>query len=217
MNFTFNTDSLDGRNSLVKNYQNLSALTGVAFTIGEKPSVGLLLANASGYDASYAGATVSATLGQPGGLPVAISFPTWTAATNGWTGTLDLTGDILAQMFSANQTYLELILEFSFALAGKIFKRSTPVVIYASNSILTSLDSMTGLFSIGNGVSTGSVTGLNLAIAPRKVVATVLTPAGGFVMSVVVDNSTITADGFTFNLSGVTDSANYKLSYILNF
>lgn len=141
----------------------------------------------------------------------------------GWTCTLSFTSTALIQMFTPGQPYIYETLEFSFTAGSATFKYSCQLKIYASIAALSgggtgvNPDSMSGIFSIGNGVATGTVTALNLPSVPRSIEATVLTPAGGFVLAVSIDFSTITTDGFTFNLSGLTDQTGYKLSYTLTF
>lgn len=71
-----------------------------------------------------------------------------------------------------------------------------------------------GTYSINNGVDSGSVTGLGLAYVPSQCLLTVRIPVGGLLLFPVCIGAP-TADGFDFSLSGVTDSANYKLDYTL--
>ena len=71
-----------------------------------------------------------------------------------------------------------------------------------------------GMVALGNGVESGSVAGLGLAYVPSAVTVTVIVPANGLMIFATVQGNP-TADGFDFLLSGITDSANYKLSYIL--
>lgn len=73
----------------------------------------------------------------------------------------------------------------------------------------------TGTVSLASGVFEGSVSGLALDEAPSRVIVTVRRPANGLAIFACVDDGTLTVDGFTFQLSGITDSANYKLDYIL--
>lgn len=153
----------------------------------------------------------------------AVYQSTWDTLTNGWIGTLDFSTAALFQLFTLGQPYINEILEFTFTGDGETFKYSCPITVNASVAAVTGSgtgiapDSMSGTWTIGNGVSTGTVTGLGLATAPRGIEATVLTPAGGFVMAVTVDYSTITTDGFTFNLSGQTNTGTYRLFYTLIF
>ena len=71
-----------------------------------------------------------------------------------------------------------------------------------------------GTLALGNGVSDGSVTGLDLDDAPTAVLLTVQIPSGGGVLLAVLVGAP-TTDGFDFALSGMTDSTNYKLHYYL--
>lgn len=67
--------------------------------------------------------------------------------------------------------------------------------------------------NLADGVSTGTVTGLALTFTPTHCIFQVESPAGGEVMFAVLVRDTLTADGFSFYLSGNTDSANYRLHY----
>lgn len=70
-------------------------------------------------------------------------------------------------------------------------------------------------FNIPSGVSSGTITGLALPFFPGQVITTVLRNSGGQLMWATVNNSSITQDGFSFDLSGVTDAADYVLDYIV--
>ena len=74
-----------------------------------------------------------------------------------------------------------------------------------------------GTFSIGNLADSGTVTGLNLAssVIPRRIFPKVRKPAGGLNMFANIVDGTMTQDGFDFTLSGETDSADYKLDYLI--
>jgi len=74
-------------------------------------------------------------------------------------------------------------------------------------------DEMTASTPIPNGVDTFSVTGLALPAIPARVLPHVRITSGGLVLHANVVNGTITTDGFTVQLSGVTDSADYILDY----
>lgn len=72
-----------------------------------------------------------------------------------------------------------------------------------------------GTASIPSGADTLTLTGLaNMGGVPSQIVCTVRKPAAGDfnLVATVLDNS-ITATGFTVELSGVTDKAGYKLDY----
>jgi hypothetical protein len=64
--------------------------------------------------------------------------------------------------------------------------------------------------SIGSGVTSGTVTGLALPFTPTKLQLTMLIPDGGLLI-LVAAGSAPTADGFSWLLTGTTDSANYKI------
>ena len=70
-----------------------------------------------------------------------------------------------------------------------------------------------GKFNIPNAVSSGAVTGLALGYTPTSVALTVQSPSSNVLIPALT--STPTSDGFAFALSGTTDSANYKLCYLV--
>lgn len=70
-----------------------------------------------------------------------------------------------------------------------------------------------GQFSIPNGVSQVTVTGLALGFTPSTVVASVAKPAGGDNLFATVQQASITDDGFVADLSGTTPATGYILSY----
>ncbi len=63
-----------------------------------------------------------------------------------------------------------------------------------------------------SGATGGTVTGLALGAIPRSVLLTVQGPLGGLTLAASV-TGTPSADGFTFALTGATDSADYTLYY----
>lgn len=72
-----------------------------------------------------------------------------------------------------------------------------------------------GSVQIPLGASGGTVTGLNLNFTPRIPTLTVSGPTNGLVMTANVQGD-MTTDGFTYVLSGVTDSSEYVLNYELS-
>ena len=73
-----------------------------------------------------------------------------------------------------------------------------------------------GTKTIDDASNAGTVSGLGItSFAPTKVVATVRIPVGGLVIAAVVVDGTVSKSGFDFILTGLTDSANYKLDFIM--
>ena len=73
-----------------------------------------------------------------------------------------------------------------------------------------------GTKAIDDASNSGTVSGLGItSFAPTKVVATVRIPVGGLVVGAVVVDGTVSKAGFDFVLTGLTDSANYKLDFIM--
>jgi len=72
-----------------------------------------------------------------------------------------------------------------------------------------------GQVTLGSGVQDGSITGLGLSYTPTSCQAWIQRPAGSLNLQVYPLSGTITADGFDFELSGITDSTSYTLVYEL--
>lgn len=155
----------------------------------------------------------------------AVFQTSWTQSSDskGWTGTLSFTSAALIQLFTPGQPYIDETLEFKLtAVDGSVSKYSCPIKIYNSVTQVAGVGSgtpvsLTGIASIGNGADQGTVSGLNLLTAPRGVEISVMVPTGGLNIFATVDIGSITTGGFTFNLSGVTDSSGYKMLYTLIF
>lgn len=64
--------------------------------------------------------------------------------------------------------------------------------------------------TIGNGISSGTVSGLGLSAAPTAVVLTVQRQTGNENLWATI-TSPPTADGFNYELNGTTDAADYVL------
>ncbi len=69
--------------------------------------------------------------------------------------------------------------------------------------------------TIPNGASNGTVTGLNLGFTPSKIDVSVITCDLNSLVLVVNATDSLSADGFTYSLSGTTDGPCYKISYTL--
>jgi len=85
--------------------------------------------------------------------------------------------------------------------------------------LATFIDTATGVhgtLALGNGVSDGSVEGLDLDDAPTSVLLTVQSPVGGGVIAAAIIGAP-TTDGFDFALTGMTDATTYVLHYHLFF
>jgi len=72
-----------------------------------------------------------------------------------------------------------------------------------------------GTWDLSSGVDSGSVIGLGLNFTPVRAILQVEIPAAGVLMFAVPIRDSLSADGFSFQLSGLTDSINYRLHYIL--
>jgi hypothetical protein len=72
-----------------------------------------------------------------------------------------------------------------------------------------------GTLALGSGVDSVAVTGLGLASVPAQVLVTVRKLTGGLNLFATVRDDSITAGGFTADLSAATDAATYKLDYLV--
>jgi hypothetical protein len=86
--------------------------------------------------------------------------------------------------------------------------------LQAASSSTTVENEFIGQFEIPAGATGGTITGLNLGFIPRMVrIDAVTIPVNGIVMFANDVSGTLSADGFSFALSGITDSEGYVLKY----
>ena len=71
-----------------------------------------------------------------------------------------------------------------------------------------------GTQAIASGVDTVTVSGLGLAAVPGQVLVTMRKLTGGLNLFATVRGDSITAGGFTVDLSAATDAATYHLDYL---
>ncbi len=74
---------------------------------------------------------------------------------------------------------------------------------------------VSGSLALGNGVDSGSISGLMLSFTPSRVLLSVSRPMGGLNIEASVVSGSISNNGFQFELSGLTDSTSYVLNYVL--
>ena len=72
-----------------------------------------------------------------------------------------------------------------------------------------------GTLALGSGVDSVTVSGLALASVPAQVLVTVRKATGGLNLFAVVRGDSITAGGFTTDLSAATDATTYKLDFLV--
>jgi hypothetical protein len=71
-----------------------------------------------------------------------------------------------------------------------------------------------GTQAMASGVDSIAVTGLGLPSVPAQVLVTVRKLTGGLNLFATVRDDSVTTDGFTADLSALTDAATYKLDYL---
>jgi len=74
-----------------------------------------------------------------------------------------------------------------------------------------------GIVALGNGVSSGTVTGLALPGTPFSYQLNIKSPVNGLTLESNVVSGTETSDGFSYVLSGTTDSTLYVLAWTAAF
>lgn len=233
--FTFNTDAESPKKSLIRDYLNPSPAPMPEFTLGEGVPVNLFLASpsnpsATGYDALSGNDTleIAVGVGTPGNAPVTLQN-TWEVIEDsqnrpiGWTGVLPFNSDPLAALFTPGQPYIFATLEFQYTNANNnTVKFGSPPIVVHAEVVNTDesffANSVSGTFSIPNGVDQGTVTGLGLSAAPKSVrFSPIIKPAGGLNLFPSLVSNSLTSDGFTFTLNGATDATGYSLYYTIIF
>jgi len=88
-------------------------------------------------------------------------------------------------------------------------------LLIGGGSAIQFVQKFRGTQAIASGVDSVTLTGLGLPSVPAQVLVTVRKATGGLNLFAVVRDSSITAGGFTVDLSGVTDATTYKLDYLV--
>lgn len=70
-----------------------------------------------------------------------------------------------------------------------------------------------GTFAIPSGQDYVTVTGQTAAFTPTEVMMAIIKPSGGGNLSATLRTGTLTSAGFTADLTGETDNANYSISF----
>jgi hypothetical protein len=72
-----------------------------------------------------------------------------------------------------------------------------------------------GSAAVTSGADAVTVSGLGLPSAPAQVLVTVRKPSGGLNLFATVEDASVSASGFTADLSAATDGAGYKLDFLV--
>jgi len=88
-------------------------------------------------------------------------------------------------------------------------------LLVGGGSLTGSVQKIRGTQAIASGADTVTVSGLGLASAPGQVLVTVRKLTGGLNLFATVRDDSVTAGGFTVDLSAATDTATYKLDYLV--
>lgn len=141
----------------------------------------------------------------------------------GWTGLLSPNGLKVFQLFNGKSSISPTLeIRVTDASGNPRSYASIPFkllqTLIPTTSLSTTLEtSVDGVFAIPNGVDQVTIEDLGLTLVPRRIALVMIKPAGGLnIFPSLVDGSEST-DGFTVDLSGMTDNSNYKLGYILLF
>lgn len=221
------SEALNCSNSRVFSVTNPIPINCPEFVYGDSVPVNLYVVDGQGdYSdiSGQAGTTVKVGIGDLSSADPAWLNASWTRIANGWTGSIAPRGV---------QALLDLFLGRQFFWASLRINISDPAghprnyavlpfkllrIGISEGAAVTPPDiSMNGQFAIPNGADQVIVTGLALPAVPRRVIAGVRKASGGAnLFSSLVDGS-VTADGFTVDLDGQTDSADYILDYVIFF
>lgn len=219
------SERLDPSRAIVSSKLSPCSVAMRELVFGETINTNIYIVDGAGDFSTASGAvgsTVKVGIGIPGEDPVWLNT-SWTAITNGWNGVLDPNTQDLLDLFD-DGTAVDLRFEVQVTnAAGEPRKYcSLPIRILkrvintasATSSLTLSSD---GQVAIDNGSDTVIVSGLALQSAPRRVFTTVRKPAGGLNLFASVVSGSVSTAGFTVNLNGQTDSADYVLDYLLLF
>lgn len=88
-------------------------------------------------------------------------------------------------------------------------------LLIGGGSAVAYVQKFRGTVALGSGVDSVAVTGLGLPSMPAQVLVTMRKATGGLNLFAVVRGDSITAGGFTADLSGVTDATTYKLDFLV--
>lgn len=114
-----------------------------------------------------------------------------------------------AVLTGSNGVYLGRSSRFNYTLVGGVPETdSIPAGVELDESV-----TRRGTVNIASGATSVAVTFSTMTSTPTAV-ATVYSPSGGDQIFATIDQSTVTASGFTARLSGPTPSADYKLGYV---
>ena len=88
-------------------------------------------------------------------------------------------------------------------------------LLVGGGSLVGYVQRIRGTQAIASGVDNVTVSGLGLASAPGQVLVTMRKLTGGLNLFATVRDDSVTAGGFTVDLSAATDAATYKLDYLV--
>ncbi len=88
-------------------------------------------------------------------------------------------------------------------------------LLIGGGSAVAYVQKFRGTQALASGADSATVSGLGLPSVPAQVLVTVRKATGGQNLFAVVRGDSISAGGFTVDLSGVTDAATYKLDYLV--
>jgi len=88
-------------------------------------------------------------------------------------------------------------------------------LLIGGGSAVAYVQKFRGTQAITSGADSVTLTGLGLPSVPAQVLVTVRKAAGGLNLFATVCDGSVSAGGFTVDLSGVTDASTYKLDYLV--
>ena len=88
-------------------------------------------------------------------------------------------------------------------------------LLVGGGTLLGYVQKIRGTQAIGSGANAVAVTGLALASAPAQVLVSMRKATGGLNLFATVRGDSVSTDGFTADLSGVTDAGTYALDWLV--
>lgn len=216
------SEVLDQTRALVFSNTNPVPISLQDLTFGDSLPTQLFIVDGSGGYSTASGAEDSTVVVSIGSENIALyTNPSWTILAGpptGWTGTINPTGAALLNLFNGRTSMVIVAqVQITDALGNARTYLTVPFTLLNAMAPTGTVNKIQdGNFPIPNGGAIVFVSGLGCASIP-KVKVNIQKPIGGLNIFGTVVATSITTDGFQVDLSGITDSANYVLTYQLTF
>lgn len=219
-------ENLDPEKALVLSVSNPIPISAPELVFGDSLSTRIFIVDGSGNYSSASGAigsTVKVGIGLLGTEDPAWLNENWMAITNGWSGVISPNIQAVFDLFNG-KNFITAVLQIKVTDAQGNVETYASIPFKLLKTILPNgalptppEHSTDGTKAIPSGSDTVTVSGLGLSSVPRRIIPILVKPAGGLNIFPTLIKQSITADGFSCDLSGQTDSDQYSLDYVLIF